>query len=856
MKNGDSKAGRPAAGFLLGLGVVSLALLLGGALILRAYGNESARTVAKISQVYLQEMTQQLNSHFKTNLDSQFAQIQTVSNYLAETELGSEADLRRFLRQTQAENGFTQAAVISDTGMAYAADRTFPAISKITELDRLLSGEGRLISFNETIWDTDMLLLGLPIQAKPFAGGNLAAIVVGIDTALIDRKLALGQAGTDSYSSIIARNGSFIIASSYAEAARYGANFFSTLARQAEFDKGYSLEALKGQIARGESAMLSLRLGDRHEYFYFTPLTDTGWYICTSMSYATVNSQVSSLSRFMAAMGAMVLAFVLLTFLVFFLLHRKNEQRNNQLLRAEKARAEAASQAKGDFLSQMSHEIRTPLNGIIGMVELGWNDTSDPGRMRNCLEKIRFSAQHLLSLVNDVLDMSKIESGKIELQEEPFDFGSLLKSLMVVFYAQTRKKEVRLDIILSGHLEEELVGDPLRLNQILTNLLSNALKFTPQGGSIVLNVRELKREGQKLWVEFSVQDNGCGIAEENLKRIFQPFEQENAGVTRKYGGTGLGLPITKHFVELMGGSISVESRVGAGSCFHVALPFGYTEEATAVSPGPGAGRHVLMVNQNPHIRAYQAYLLKREGFAVEVTASADEAAAMMEDARKSGRPYALCLAKWDFPGLDRLVERIRCAAGETGLKIAISGYDRDELDEAVRRTGADGMLLCPAFPGDLKRLLEQLASGAAGMPSPEPPPEPALQGKRILIAEDNEINMEIAAGLLENAGAQVHSACNGREAVERFAASPAGFYDLVLMDMQMPEMDGCAAALAIRGLGRADAATVRIFAMTANAMKEDIQRCLASGMDAYIGKPFTLADIIRSYRQGQRGTTG
>lgn len=826
MRDRDNGNRRRGSGFLLGACISLLALLLCCSLILVAYQNESARTVARISRVYLQEITEQIDGHFKASTESHSAQI-------------------------QGENVFAQVAVVSDAGTAYLADKTIPAISTITGMDKLLSGEEPLIAFNQTIWDADILLLGLPIEKKPFGDENLAAVVIGVDASAIKWKLALGKEETDSSSSIIARDGSFVIADAYSEVAQYGPNFLSTLSSYAECDRGYCLEELKGRIARGESAMISLRLGERHEYYYFSPLADTDWYICTSMSYETVNSQVSSFSQFMLAMGGIVMILVLLIILTFFLLYRKNERRSTRLLRAEKERAEAASRAKGHFLSQMSHEIRTPLNGIIGMVELGWKDTDDPGRMKNCLEKIRFSAQHLLALVNDVLDMSKIENGKIEIHEERFDFGTLLKSLMVVFYSQAQTKGIALNIILSGKLEEILIGDSLRLNQVLTNLLSNALKFTPQGGSVTLEVRELKREGGKLWIGFSVQDNGCGIAEENLERIFRPFEQENAGVTRKYGGTGLGLPITRNFVKLMGGGISVESRINVGSRFQVELPFDYMEPAES-APGLGNGRRVLIINQNRNIQAHLSYLLEEEGFAVESTDAAQQAVEMAANAYQTGSPYTFCVIKWDFPSDPcALAQRLREASAGMEPKIVISGYDRDELDETMRKTGADGVLMRPAFHEDVKLMLEQLEFGTVEESPPEPPP--ALQGKHILIAEDNEINMEVAAGLLESAGAQIQGACNGREAIERFASSPEGYFDLILMDMQMPEMDGCSAARAIRELKRDDAKSVLIFAMTANALEEDMEKCLESGMDAHIGKPFVLEDIVRQYIQAQNG---
>ena len=834
---------------ILGMGIL-FSFIFGGIAIKNIYSNESSRTVSRISKVYLQEMTEQLNNHFSTNMNSQFAQIQTITDYLKETDLENEEDLNGFLQKVRQENQFSQLALIGSKGMAYSTTGKFSAISKIRDLDKLLSGEERVVSFNEGIWDTNMLLLGMPIEEKYYKEEQLVAIVVGIDTGVIDQKLALGKEGTDSYSSIISRNGSFVIASTYSEAAQYGSNFFSTLSKQAKFDDGYSLEQMREKIAQGESGMVSLSMGQRHEYFYFAPIPDTDWYMCTSMSYDTVNTQVASLSHLLMTMAGVVFAFILLIIMIFFMVHQRSEKRNRQLLLAEKERAEIAGRAKGDFLSQMSHEIRTPLNGIIGMIALGMQHVDDVDRVRNCMDKIDLSAQHLLALVNDVLDMAKIESGKIVLHHEPFPFSTLLKALMTIFYDQSRQKGIAYDILLSGRLEEKLVGDALRLNQILTNLLSNAMKFTPQGGSVTLEVREWKRESQKLWLAFWVRDTGCGIAPENIDRIFQPFEQENAGTTRKYGGTGLGLPITKQFVEIMGGSISVESELGSGSCFRVALPFECIVEPVPVAD-MGRGEHALVLHHHSDIRAYLAGVLERAGYIVQTAASVDTAVSMTEDAKQKGCPFALCIIWWNFSSeMAQFAKKIRQAAGDNIPKLIINGYDKDELNEVAKLTKADGILVCPAFYSDVERLLRDFNFEAVeAQPSEQ---TFSFNGKHILIAEDNEINMEIAVGLLEMTGAQISTAYNGREAVEKFQASPEGFFDLILMDVQMPEVDGCSAAREIRALPRIDAKTVRIFAMTANALEEDRQRCFDSGMDAHIGKPFSLDDIIHEYAKTEK----
>lgn len=514
--------------------------------------------------------------------------------------------------------------------------------------------------------------------------------------------------------------------------------------------------------------------------------------------------------------------------------------------RDELEKAEATSRAKSQFLSQMSHEIRTPMNGIIGMAELGKKYADNPIRARNCFEKINLSSHHLLALVNDVLDMSKIESDKVELHEEKFNFGKLLRSLKAVFYAQAKLNKISFDMFLSGQLEEELIGDSMRLNQILTNLLSNALKFTPEGGSVSLYIEELRRNDSTMWIRFEVKDTGCGIAKENMKRIFEPFEQEYSGITRKYGGTGLGLPITKNLVEIMGGTLYVKSKINEGSSFYIEIPLIYDKNDLS-KVGCGKGQRALVLNQNSEIRVHLVRTLTREEFTVVAANSLDEAEDLLTSAIGERKPYLYCFIRWDLPpGLEIVLERIRKITGNDKPKIIITGYDPDEVEIVAMKAKADGILYRPAFHNDIVRVMEELNGDYEGEKKQEAS-RLNFEGKNILIVEDNEINCEVALGLLEDSGAKLETAENGREALERFINSPEGYFDLILMDVQMPVMDGCSATAAIRALPRLDAKAVRIFAMTANALKEDIQNCMESGMNAHIGKPFTIEDIYDRY---------
>lgn len=810
------------------------------------YRKVSARTVTNISRVYLQEMTTQISSHFQTNLNSQFSQIYTISNAISENDLKDEESLKHFLAQAQKDNDFTHIALINSKGIAYSPDGTVPALSKISNLDKLLDGSEKLISVNESIWESNTILLGTAMPPVSFQDSRLIAVIVGIHTSDIGVKLGLdSEKVTNSYTNIVTRNGDFVMKSGFSEEILQGTNLFTIYEQQAGFDEGYDYESFRAAIAAGKSGLTLMTVGGQHVYLYYVPIQGTDWYMITSMAYETVNDQIVYLSQFMVALSVGIFIILFSTVSAFFLLLSHREKRNRELLLMEKERAESANRAKSNFLSQMSHEIRTPLNGIMGMVELGKNHLAEPERMRNCLDKITLSSTHLLSLINDILDMSKIESGKIELHPEQFDLGRLLRALTTVFHVQAISKQIDFQVFLHGEVEEYLVGDALRLNQILTNLLSNAVKFTPAQGHVSLNVEELRRDEYWIWVRFSVRDTGRGIAPENIDSAFEAFTQENSGIVRQYGGTGLGLPITKNFAELMGGSISVSSEVGAGSTFTVDLPFAPAAVGRDTERC-GNGQRVLVVNQVTELEKHLAYMLAKENFQVDSVSGEEDALHKIRAAVQSGTPYELCFIKWNISVDMRLfVQIIRKEAKNADLIIILTGQDQDELNDTASLCGADATLCRPVFHSDIAELMAELTGQKSVQPEQET--STVLAGAQVMVVEDNDINLEIAVALLQDAGAFVTTAANGQEAVAQFSGAPEGFYHLILMDVQMPVMDGCSAAQAIRALSRQDAKSIVIIAMTANSFNEDVQKCLDSGMNAHIGKPFVMNDIIDTY---------
>lgn len=506
-------------------------------------------------------------------------------------------------------------------------------------------------------------------------------------------------------------------------------------------------------------------------------------------------------------------------------------------------KAEAASRAKGEFLSRMSHEIRTPLNAILGMGAIAMQNLNDTEKVGSCLKKLTLSSKHLLALINDVLDMSKIESGKVELRSEPFDLRAFLESLSSLYYIQAREKGLEYKTVLTGEVDEALVGDSLRLNQILTNLLSNALKFTPAGGSIELRVSQKAQSPSAVRLRFKVVDTGCGIDEQNYEKIFESFEQENSSVTNKYGGTGLGLSIVKRFSELMGGSVNVSSKLGEGSTFTVELPFQKAAQPKNSADIPRL--KALVVDSDPDSTAYVCSLLYRMGMEVESVTNGNLAVSRIRDAHSRQEDFDICFVDCKLPGQDSFetIRRIRKMVQNETTAVLITAYDAAEIEKEAAQSGASGVLIKPLFSSAITQAVSSLRQERPLFESKDSM-DADFHGKRILLVEDNQLNREIAVELLRTTGAEVECAEDGMEAVKLFSQSLTDHYDLILMDIQMPRMNGLEATRQIRKLGRSDASSIPIFAMTANAFAEDEQKSKAAGMNAHLSKPLDVKNLF------------
>ena len=557
----------------------------------------------------------------------------------------------------------------------------------------------------------------------------------------------------------------------------------------------------------------------------------------------------------------MLVAFFLCCLLFYFNQRQQNNLRkereaerevhNRQLAEALQA-AQAASNSKTMFLSNMSHDIRTPMNAVLGFASLLAKDAENPEKVREYTKKIMASGQHLLSLINDILDVSKIESGKVVLAIEEFTLNDLVSSVDAIIRPMANAKEQTFSIEVTNIEHEYLQGDETRINQILINLLSNAVKYTPQGGNIWFRIIGLKqRSSQYEHIRIEVEDDGYGMTKEYLKTIFDAFTRAENSTTNKVQGTGLGMAITKNIVELMGGTIDVFSEVNQGSLFRVDLELSIPQEqkykrfweesgiarVMAVSGSAEGGKNIQM-------------LMKDVGITVHTAFDREEAMCLIADCSSRQEGYDAVLLDWDTPERNavRIAEEIRKILPETVPILFLTAQGPEGVEDALRMKNT-GVLSKPFFVSAFQEKISQMAAEKDGAVLQEPAEHDNLEGMHFLAAEDNEINAEILREILSIEGADCEIVENGKLAVERFEAAAEGTFDAILMDVQMPVMNGYDATRAIRALKREDAKEIPIIAMTANAFAEDEKEALAAGMNIHLAKPIDIALLRKVIKQ-------
>lgn len=602
------------------------------------------------------------------------------------------------------------------------------------------------------------------------------------------------------------------------------------------------------------------------QYMYYAPSNINEWSIIVDVPESEAFSSVFAIQKI-----ALVLVGLLLVALLVYYLYINRQTKlivsnavERAVLEEKLKKAEAAEKAKTTFLSNMSHDIRTPMNAIIGFTTLAETNIDNKPRVQEYLAKILSSSNHLLSLINDILDMSRIESGKLNIDEKPCSISEIFRDMRNIIQTQMQAKQLNFFMDTLDVIDENIYCDKLHVNQVLLNLLSNAIKFTPAGGSVSLMIRQ-KQGAPKGYgsYEIRVRDTGIGMSEEFAKHIFEPFERERTSTISGIQGTGLGMAITKNIVDTMGGTIELTTEKGRGTEFILNFNFRLQEETKqTVVIKELAGVRGLVVDDSFATCDSVTKMLTQIGMRAEWTMHGKEAVLRAKQAVEMGDEFYAYIIDWALPDLSGLevVRQVRAIVGEHIPIVILTAYDWTAFEEEAKEAGVTAFVNKPIFLSELRDTLVSALNKAETVIPQEEKTDPVehLRGKRLLLVEDNELNREIAQELLEESGFVVDTAVDGAVAVTMMKNSSAGYYSLVLMDVQMPVMNGYEASKQIRALDNPELASVPIVAMTANAFDEDRKLAIESGMNDHIAKPINigrLLEVIAKQLDGEQGKT-
>ncbi len=598
---------------------------------------------------------------------------------------------------------------------------------------------------------------------------------------------------------------------------------------------------------KGEAYYTIASIDGVERHIYCSPLAgNSSWYLISTMPNGTLTETINKLDllRIIIMVGSGGAIFLVML-IIFIMYYRLSQQ---QMVELQKAREEAdlANKAKSEFLSSMSHDIRTPMNAIIGMTEIAQKNIQDSERVEDCLKKVHLSSKHLLGLINDVLDVSKIESGKMTLNIIPMSLRNAMDDIVNIMQPQIKARNQHFDIFIQKIVSENVYCDSVRLNQVLLNLLSNAVKFTPEEGRIDVYVEQEPSPMGDEYVRthFSVIDTGIGMSPEFQKKIWNTFSREETEQVRHTTGTGLGTAIIKSIIELMGGTIEMESEQGKGTTFHAILDLKKADINEDDMKLPEW--NVLVVDDNEQLCISVAANLEELGVHTEWSMDGREAVKMIEEHHKRKEDYFFVLIDWKMPNMDGMqtIHEIRNRVGKDIPIFLISAYDWSDIVDEANTMEIEGFISKPLFKSTLYEHLKQYVDGYSKEDEKIKSEDIDFNGKRILLAEDIDINWEVAFEILSSVGLELERAVNGKECLEIFERSEIGFYDAILMDIRMPVMDGYDAAKAIRALNRPDHG-LPIIAMTADAFSDDARHCLECGMDAHIPKPLDVKECMR-----------
>lgn len=822
----------------------------------------SSSTINSASEIYMQGMGSQVAKRYETAITLKMdmvdvlAKTNILDNNTKPTPEELEA-LNESLRVNAKARGFEYLAYYDAEGHM---DMILGKEANITDpepfRDSIRKGSkkvavGKGVDENG-VTDNGLIFISVPIKGYFMHDGTTEclSLVAGVSNENIVNMLSMDRDDAATvYSHIIRRNGSFVIRSA-SEVDGYS-NYFDqihSMVDSASEEADRHIDELTQKMEKDEIYSSAMNTIDGRIHLYCEKLAYSEWYLVTIMDYDVLDVLINHLNfqwGIMATITCIVIAAVLMG---IFLVYIKFNRQNTKQLEFAKESAVKANQAKSEFLSNMSHDIRTPMNAIVGMTAIARSNIDDQEHVQNCLKKIAISSKHLLGLINDILDMSKIESGKMTLNIEQISLREILNGIATIVQPQMKTKKQKFDIYIHDIITESVYCDSVRLNQVLLNLLSNAIKFTSEEGMIEIALSQVESPKGENFVRniIQVKDNGIGMSKEFLPTIFDSFIREDNARVHKTEGTGLGMAITKYIVDAMNGSIEVESEKGKGTTFTITLDLEKALEIEEEMILPNW--KMLVVDDDELLCETTVSSLKSIGIDSEWTLSGQGAVDMAIHAHKKNNCYDVILMDWKLPDMDGIeaAKRIREELGDEIPILLVSAYDWGDMEQEARKAGISGFISKPLFKSTLYYGLKKFVKNEIkdDKKPVEDIPQSNLEGYHILLAEDNDLNWEIAEVLLSSIGATIDRAENGKICVEMLTESKPGSYDVILMDIRMPVMTGLEATVEIRKSEHPDK-DIPIIAMTADAFSDDMKKCLDCGMNAHIAKPIEI-DVVKN----------
>lgn len=808
-------------------------------------------SMKRVGQIYMGEVSSQLTLHFDSIVELRLSQVSGIIERTPPEECTYGEEMKQELITSAEVRGFSFLGLYTVDGevdVLLGEDVTLvnpePFIASLNQDDPK-------VALGVTASGEKLLMIGISTVYPMPEGQICTALVAGLPLETLNEEMSLSEDETLIYSNIIQKNGDYVLHNTDDDSDNYFDRMEYFIIGGENKTSAEVIEEFKNVMQEGGDYSELVNLNEERRHMYCTPLAHSEWYLVTVMPYGLLDEEVAVQGnrRFFSTLIACGL--ILLNILIIYILYFNLSQRQMKNLDRAQKEAEHANRAKSEFLSNMSHDIRTPMNAIVGMTAIATANIDQPAMVKECLRKITLSGKHLLGLINDVLDMSKIESGKLSLNMDRLSLRETMETIVNIIQPQVKSKRQHFDVFIQDILAEDVYCDGVRLQQVILNLLSNALKFTGMDGTITVALRqELSPLGEQyVRTHLYVKDNGIGMSQEFQKKIFESFTREDNARVQKVEGTGLGMAITKYIVSEMGGTIQVKSALEQGSEFHVTLDLERVNEREEDMVLPEW--EMLVVDDDEQLCKSAASSLAEIGVHAEWELSGREALHRVEERHEAHRDYHVVLLDWQMPGMDGIetAREIRRMVGEDIPILLISAYEWSEIEEEARQAGVTGFISKPLFKSTLFYGLKQFADKDAEEETKQP--ERArmdFTGVRVLLAEDNDLNWEVAEALLSELGMELEWAGNGKICVEMFEKSAPGYYDAVLMDIRMPVMTGYEAAQAIRRSSHPDA-KLPIIAMTADAFAEDIRKCLDCGMDAHIAKPIDLREVANVFER-------